>query len=206
MNWIEVTVKTTSDNIEKLSDKLENFGIEGLSIEDERDFGNFLENNHEYWDYVDEELEEKFKGLAQIKFYLEDNAEGEKKVLELRDKLSEEILEKKVSDSDWENNWKQYYKPMEIGEKIFVIPEWENAEKSDRKRLVGTDIKMGVFLQEMERFLHLLERIVGNGTETRTPQVEPLLFLVINLHKDVIRLLKHAQIRICQMGKDERIP
>ena len=29
-----------------------------------------------------------------------------------------------VSDSDWENNWQQFYKPMEIGERLLVLPCW----------------------------------------------------------------------------------
>ncbi len=29
-----------------------------------------------------------------------------------------------LEDADWENNWKQYYKPMEIGDRLLVVPEW----------------------------------------------------------------------------------
>ena len=31
-----------------------------------------------------------------------------------------------MEDADWENNWKQFYKPMEIGDRLIVIPEWES--------------------------------------------------------------------------------
>ena len=30
-----------------------------------------------------------------------------------------------MDDSDWENNWREYYKPIEVGEKLVVVPEWE---------------------------------------------------------------------------------
>ena len=33
-----------------------------------------------------------------------------------------------VDDADWENNWKQYYKPLEIGDRLSVVPEWEETE------------------------------------------------------------------------------
>ena len=29
-----------------------------------------------------------------------------------------------LADADWENNWKQYYTPMEIGERLLVVPQW----------------------------------------------------------------------------------
>ena len=40
-----------------------------------------------------------------------------------------------VEDADWENNWKQFYKPMEIGKRLLVIPEWEQAGAPDRVEL-----------------------------------------------------------------------
>ena len=40
-----------------------------------------------------------------------------------------------VEDADWENNWKQYYKPMEIGERLMVIPDWEEADPKGRAAL-----------------------------------------------------------------------
>ena len=40
-----------------------------------------------------------------------------------------------VEDADWENNWKAFYKPMEIGDRLIVIPDWEEAEAGDRVAL-----------------------------------------------------------------------
>ncbi len=165
MNWLEVTVKSESNKIDVLCGRLEMMGIDGLSIEDEKDFGVFLENNHEYWDYVDEELEQRFKGLAQIKFYLEDNEQGEEKLAEVKEKLTEEILVKKVADSDWENNWQQYYKPMEIGEKLLVIPEWEECEASGRTPLrLDPGLIFGTGSHPTTRMcLEALEKYAGKG-------------------------------------------
>ncbi|MCQ2406053.1 MAG: 50S ribosomal protein L11 methyltransferase [Oscillospiraceae bacterium] len=165
MNWLEVTVKSESNKIDVLCGRLEMMGIDGLSIEDEKDFGVFLENNHEYWDYVDEELEQRFKGLAQIKFYLEDNEQGEEKLAEVKEKLTEEILVKKVADSDWENNWQQYYKPMEIGEKLLVIPEWEECEVPGRTPLrLDPGLIFGTGSHPTTRMcLEALEKYAGKG-------------------------------------------
>ena len=76
MRWIEAAIATTSKEIDLLCLKLGDLGVEGMCIEDEEDFKNFLENNHQYWDYVDDELNDRFKGLSRIKFYLSDDEEG----------------------------------------------------------------------------------------------------------------------------------
>ena len=41
-----------------------------------------------------------------------------------------------LEDADWENNWKQFYKPMEIGERLIVVPEWEQANTQGRIPLI----------------------------------------------------------------------
>ena len=56
MNWIEITITTTSLGIESVCGNLYQLGITGLQIEDEQDFKDFLENNHQFWDYVDDDL------------------------------------------------------------------------------------------------------------------------------------------------------
>ena len=40
-----------------------------------------------------------------------------------------------IEDADWENNWKAFYKPMEIGERLMVIPDWEEADPRGRAAL-----------------------------------------------------------------------
>lgn len=130
MDYIEVTIETPECELDKRSDELTELGITGLVIENENDFADFLENNHQYWDYVDDELAGKFKGVSRIKCYVELNSEGEKLLNELKSRYAVET--KIVRDSDWENNWKAYYKPIEIGKKLLILPEWETAEDGER--------------------------------------------------------------------------
>ena len=63
MNWIEVHIDTCPGELDDLCARLESQGITGLVIDDEADFKDFLENNHQYWDYVDDDLlqEKKFR-------------------------------------------------------------------------------------------------------------------------------------------------
>ena len=131
MRWIEVIVNCTTDP-EVMSWKLADLGVGGMIMEDEADFQDFLEHNHEYWDYVDEELENKYKGISRIKFYLSDDEEGKAILTAVANFLGEMPETAFVEDSDWENNWKEYYKPIEVGNKIVVVPEWEQVPDNGR--------------------------------------------------------------------------
>lgn len=131
MRWIEVTVNCDIDP-DLMCCQLAELGVGGMIVEDERDFQNFLENNHAYWDYVDEELEQKFKGVSRVKFYLSDDDEG-RATLDAVSKFLGAVPETAmVQDSDWENNWKEFYKPIPVGERLVVVPEWEEAPADGR--------------------------------------------------------------------------
>ena len=134
MKYTEVIIELPESEIDACCEKLTELGCSGFIIENESDFNAFLENNRQYWDYVDEELTDKFKGLSRVKLYLEEGTEGDELLRAISGQYS--VSTSTVSDSDWENNWRQYYKPLEIGEKLLVVPEWEEAEAAQRVKLV----------------------------------------------------------------------
>ena len=135
MKYYEITLNTPSARIEERCSELEEKGISGFIIEDEEDFSSFLENNRQYWDYVDEDLAEKFRGLSRIKFYLPDDDDGKTLLREVLAAYPDSIVAN-VQDSDWENNWREFYKPIEIGEKLVVVPEWEKIPEDGRRPLI----------------------------------------------------------------------
>ncbi len=124
MRWIEVCVQTPSEEMERRCEEMSALGAEGFVIEDEADFHSFLENNRQYWDYVDKELESRFQGLSRIKCYLSDDATGKAVLDHIRTAYGDAVSTALVQDSDWENNWRQYYVPIETGKKLVVVPEW----------------------------------------------------------------------------------
>lgn len=146
MDWIKVSIFTTSKGIEPVSGRLYQLGIAGIEIEDEQDFNDFLEENKQYWDYVDEELVEKMKGETKVKTYVSDDTEGRELLLAIKSTLSElkalddnnefgrlAIEIDSMTEQDWANNWRQYFHTMEIGEKVMIKPEWEELkEPTDR--------------------------------------------------------------------------
>ena len=147
MEWLELNIDTSHAGLDAVTDMLEQQGVTGLIIDDEADFQSFLENNRQYWDYVDEELLEQKKGVCRVTFYLERNEAAYGTVAAVRMAMS--ALKKEhpeyapmlltmedAADEDWENNWKQFYKPMEIGSRLLVVPEWEEAADPERVKLV----------------------------------------------------------------------
>lgn len=132
MRWIEVAVPAESGEIDELCARLERLGVEGMCIEDEADFRRFLENNRQYWDYVDEELDRHFTGLSRVKFYLPEDAEGKLRLAVIQAALGRDLQLGTVDDEDWENGWKAYYEPLPIGEKLLVVPEWLDPDPAGR--------------------------------------------------------------------------
>ncbi len=131
MRYIEVTVNTPGAEIDARCQEMADMGAGGFVIENEEDFKEFLEQNHQYWDYVDDELENQFAGVSRIKCYLTDDEDG-LAVLRRINAAYDDVTTSYVEDSDWENNWREYYKPIEVGEKLVVVPEWEEAPQDGR--------------------------------------------------------------------------
>lgn len=176
MNWIEVHIDTRPAELDGLCARLEELGITGLVIDDEADFQNFLENNHQYWDYVDESLLQEKKGLCRVTFYLADDADGRRQLTAAEELAAAlpgaRLTRAAVQDADWENNWKQFYKPMEIGERLIVVPEWEQANTQGRIPLIlnpgltfgtGSHATTRLCLTALEETIHGGERVLDLG-------------------------------------------
>ena len=152
MDWLEVSIYTTPEGIEPLCGRLYNLGITGGEIVDKDDFEDFLENNKQYWDYVDEELREKMNGETRVKIYVSDNETGHNQLSAVRDDLvsfksldvenvfgSLRVEIDTMHEEDWENNWKQYFKPIYVGDRLVIKPEWENIPDADGKIVFNID-------------------------------------------------------------------
>ena len=140
MQWIEITVNSTPQEIDALCQKLEDLGVEGLIIENEEDYKEFFSENKQYWDYIDEDLEKSIEGLCRVKFYIENSESGFLKLGYLRGKLDGIKLHMKpVADEDWENNWKEFYKPIKVGSRLLIVPQWEEAPEAGGRTVLRLD-------------------------------------------------------------------
>ena len=183
MDWLELKIDTSHAGLDAVTDMLEQQGVTGVMIDDEADFQSFLENNRQYWDYVDDDLLAQKKGVSRVTFYLERNEDAYGTVAAVRMAMSALIKDHPeyapllltmadVADEDWENNWKQFYKPMEIGSRLLVVPEWEEAADPTRVKLVlnpgltfgtGSHATTRLCLQALDTHIHGGERVLDLG-------------------------------------------
>lgn len=181
MEWTEVNIYTATPAIDLLCSKLEDIGIKGFAIRDAEDFNEFLENKNNQWDYIDNDL----MGLSQcetcITVYLPDNNQGRDMLSAIRSMLTEmktadtdEIygrLEAELSsirEEDWANNWKQYFKPIKIGEKLIIKPSWEECSDIENRKILEIDpaSSFGTGQHHTTRLcLELLEKSVTGGEQ-----------------------------------------
>lgn len=198
MQWIEVTVKTASPAIDEVCDRLTVLGFDSFIVDDQEDFHDFLEQNRQYWDYVDEELEQKMQGLSQIRLYLENRPEALETVAFLKEQLSAlkkekpaldfgslEVCLADVQDEDWENNWKQYYKPLPIGERLLVVPQWMQPENPENRIPVlldpgmifgtGAHASTQMCMRALEQYVHGGEKVLDLGSGSGILSITALL-------------------------------
>lgn len=179
MEWTEVNIYTTTPAIDLLCSKLEDIGIKGFAIRDAEDFNEFLQNKNGQWDYIDDDL----MGLSQcetcITVYLPDNNQGKDMLLAIRSMLTELkandtdnsygrlVAElSSIREEDWANNWKKYFKPIEIGEKLIIKPSWENCSNDDNRKILEIDpaSSFGTGQHHTTRLcLELLEKSLNQG-------------------------------------------
>ena len=150
MNWTEVTIKTTTEAVEAISNILIEERCGGVMIEDPKDFL-FQKKNELDWDYVEEEVFNKSgQDGVLIKTYIPE----ERNVLEFVETVKARISQlpsfgleigegsvtlSNVKESDWANEWKKYYKPTKIGKKIVVKPSWEEYQQEEGDLIIELD-------------------------------------------------------------------
>lgn len=153
MEWLEGFVAVSQEGLEPVAGVLYQCGLTGLMIHDETDFAEFLENPNREWDYVAEELVEEKEALQTgITFFLRDNLYGREQLAQIRGALAAAKAEEKeielgtlavtvknVQEEDWANNWKQYFKPFPVGEKIMIKPSWEELTEETDKTILKID-------------------------------------------------------------------
>ena len=183
MDWLELKIDTSPAGIDPVTEMLEEQGVTGVIIDDQRDFQDFMAHNQAYWDYVDEDLVKEKENLCRVTFYVENSPAGYGAIAAIR--MAMHAMKQKhpeyapllltmenVKDEDWENNWKQFYKPMEIGERLLVIPAWEKAGTKGRVTLMlnpgltfgtGSHATTRLCLTALESRIHGGEKVLDLG-------------------------------------------
>ncbi|AOY77566.1 50S ribosomal protein L11 methyltransferase [Clostridium formicaceticum] len=149
MEWVEVSIKTTTEAVEAVSNILYDAGVAGVVIEDPNDL-NFLEKDENSWDYVDESIFQNLYEGAIVKGYLPESPVLIDKIEEIRQLVAllpeygldigiGEVTTLEVHEEDWSHSWKKYYKTTKLGKNIVIKPTWEIYEQKQGELVIEMD-------------------------------------------------------------------
>ena len=137
MEWLEITISTAAADIKSVTTALTGAGFSDLVIEDQEEFETFLDENRAYWDYIDEEFQNRLQGLSRIKLYLEsDDRSSLDRLTALCEKMKLPMEVGVLPDTNWEESWKDNYPPQPIGDSLIVLPYWLADETDGRKPII----------------------------------------------------------------------
>lgn len=142
MKWKSFRLKTTTQAEDIVSSMLADLGIEGVQIEDKIPL-TAADKEQMFVDILPET--EADDGIAYLSFYLEEDADTESILKNVRQELEEmsefmdlgecSIEESETEDVDWVNNWKQYFHQFYVDD-ILIIPSWEDVKLEDKDKMV----------------------------------------------------------------------
>lgn len=161
MDYIEVRINTSREGFDPLTDLLMETGVAGFVMEDPADLEELIQRKHPayHWDFINDKLLEQREMEPSILFYLETGKDGERLLEEIQQRIKElagmdqegrfgkpgilgrlHLQSRQVSDEDWKDNWKEWFKPTAITEKIVIKPSWESYQpKSDLEKIIEID-------------------------------------------------------------------
>lgn len=143
MDWTEITVKVKSCDIDAAA-AIANMTVPyGIYIED---YSDLEENAWEiaHIDLIDEDLISKNREISLVHIYISESDNAAEALEFLKERFNAEGIWNEVSsigvdDNDWNENWKKYFHPIEIGEKMAIVPSWEKYENTQNRILLHID-------------------------------------------------------------------
>ncbi|NMA65464.1 MAG: 50S ribosomal protein L11 methyltransferase [Clostridiaceae bacterium] len=148
MKWIEIQITTTQQAQEAISELLIEKGAKGTEIVDPYAFKDVLKIN-EYLDYADDGLVESYGSDVIVKAWFSEDCDMDKLESDIENSLirlksfldtgAGVIVVRLRDDSEWKDNWKQYFKPFKFTNKIVIKPSWENYNSNSDELVIELD-------------------------------------------------------------------
>lgn len=143
MDWTEIKIKLPVEKTDEAA-AIANMTVPyGVYIEDYSDLeSEALEIAH--IDLIDAELAARDRSSSVIHIYISECDNPSEAIAFLKERFAAagiyaEIESEGVSDTDWGENWKKYFKPFEVGKKLAVCPSWESYENSEGRTVLQID-------------------------------------------------------------------
>ncbi|MGW8957071.1 50S ribosomal protein L11 methyltransferase [Paenibacillus sp. NPDC055715] len=184
MLWHEITIHTTEEAVEMISNFLHEAGAGGVSIEESGSLNKPRDTSYGQW--YDRPLNDIPEGQATIKGYFAEEVEMdgiraqiEPRVEELRtfdiDPGEVRYELKTVNEDDWANAWKQYFKPLRVSNRLTIKPTWEPYEPANEDEKIieldpgmafgtGTHPTTSLCLRALESVIKGGEEVIDVGT------------------------------------------
>ena len=161
MKYIEMTINTSKDKKDIIEGILFDYGIY-TTEEISSDIVEELDQDEKDWDFIDYPLLNSNEDIFALRVYPENMEDANNLKAELSEKNLGQCLVEEKDDEDWANNWKKYYKPLEIGEKLAIVPEWEDYDNDNRVVIkINPGMAFGTGTHESTYMcLNLLEKYV----------------------------------------------
>ena len=168
--WTEIKISVSADDIDKASDIANVVVPYGIYIEDYRTLEEEVEEIA-HIDLIDEDLLKKDRSRAFVHIYLEPDVQPSEAVAFLSERYNAEGIEHSIelldcAEEDWRNNWKKYFNPIPVGEKLLIRPSWrEDYDAGERKVLsIDPGLAFGTGGHETTRLcLEMCEKYLKEG-------------------------------------------
>ena len=170
--WTEIKLvvnKNDLDKAESITQMATNLGIYT------EDYSNLEEEAMEiaHIDLFDEELIKKDRDNAIIHIYISEEYSPEEVISFVTERMKSEDIGFKLDmdtcmTEDWINNWKKYFKPIPVGNKLLIHPIWEDEIDPMGRTVIHLEpgLAFGTGTHETTRLcLETLEKYVNEGDE-----------------------------------------
>ena len=181
MKYVELTIHTTAEAEEIISDKLWEFTFYGVAISSDLDVLELIEKRRNTWDYLEDGVTANLgSGVTLIKCYLDlDNSEKliskiERAIFELKENAKDfidfgtlETFSRIVDGDDWIEVWRKHYRPMDMG-KVVIKPEWIDYTAKENQIVVTIDSNMAFGTGEHETTSMCIDFLSGLNLNDKT--------------------------------------
>lgn len=183
MKWSEISIETTNEAVEPISNILHENGASGVVIEDVIDLTKEREDQFgEIYALNPNDFPED--GVI-IKAYLLKNDSIETVIETIKQQIAllttyeidigpNQVSTVDVQEEDWATAWKQYYHPVKISETFTIVPTWEQYEVSENEKIIELDPGMAfgtgthpttfMCIQALERTVKKDDVVIDVGT------------------------------------------
>ena len=162
MKYLELVIHTTREGLEPIEARLMAMGLTDMVVNDPGDLADLMNKKHDYdWDYIGDEVMEMADEEPTVTLYFDGEETGNGYAMAQEVDLEIEALRQAMmngeygegadfgpltvtttlhDDSEWKDNWKEYFKPARVSGRILVCPTWEDYELTEDEKADGVRI------------------------------------------------------------------